>query len=134
MVCKEKSLEVIQTDGRPPVLSPEDGSSGQPGEKTGHRLFPANRPVTEDLGGNIPEPWGVRTDEPGILLIDGNGRSRRRHRFFGEGPVIAVFQHLGVIDEPLVSDPLEQGLFLGGNGIGAESAAMSIASARMLVD
>ena len=91
MVCKEKSSEVIQTDGRPPVLSPEDVSSGQPGEKTGHRLFPVNRPVTEDLGGDIPKPGGVGSDEPGVLLIDRNGCSRKRHRFFCEGPVIAVF-------------------------------------------
>lgn len=92
MVCKEKSLEVIQTDGRPPVLSPEDGSSGErTGEKTGYRLFPVNRPVTEDLGGDIPKPGGVGSDEPGVLLIDRNGCSRKRHRFFCEGPVIAVF-------------------------------------------
>ena len=100
----------------PSVFFLEDGSSGDSGKGSSHRLFPANRPVSEDLGRDIPEPGGVRADETCILLIDGNGYSGKRDRFFGEGPVIPVFRYLGIIDEPLVSDPLEQDLFLGGVG------------------
>ena len=110
-------------DRLPSVFSLEDGFSGESGKESSHRLFPSNRSVTEYLGGNLPEPGGLRADETGILLIDGNGRSRKRDRFFGEGPVIPVLGDLGVVDEPLVPDPLEQDLFLGGSGIRAKALA-----------
>ncbi len=110
-------------DRLPSVLPLERGPPGQAGKEAGVGLFPPDCPVAEDRGGNLPEPGGLRSDEPGVLLVDGNGRSRKRDRFFGEGPVIPVFGHLGVVNEPLVSDPLKQDLFLGGSGIRAEAVA-----------
>ena len=105
------------------VLSLRDGTPGQPGKEPVVGLFPENRPVSENLGGNIPEPEGVQANKPGILLIDGNGGSRKRDRFFGEAPVVPVLGHLGVVDKPLVSDPLEKDLFLGGCRIRSKSVA-----------
>ncbi len=92
-------------DRLPSVFSLKDRSSGKSGIEPGIGLFPPNRPVTEYLGGNLPEPGGVLSDEPGIFLIDRNGRSRERNGFFGEGPVVPVLRDLGVIDEALMSYP-----------------------------
>ena len=103
------------------VLSLKDRTPGQPGEEPVVGLFPENRPVSENLGGNIPEPEGVQANEPGVFLIDRDGGSGKRDRFFGEDPVIPVFGHLGVVDKPLVPDPLEKDLFLGGCRIRSKS-------------
>ena len=92
-------------DRLPSVLSLKDGPSGKSGIEPRRGLFPPNRPVTEYLGGNLPEPGGALSDEPGVLLVDGNGRSRKGDRFLGEGPVIPVFGDLGVIDEALMEGP-----------------------------
>ena len=78
---KEKGSEGIQTD-LSSVFSLEDESFGQPGEKTGHGLLPANRPATNNPGRDIPVPGGVRSDETGILLIDGNGCSKKERLYF----------------------------------------------------
>ncbi|MDA8060610.1 MAG: hypothetical protein M0Z37_09710, partial [Nitrospiraceae bacterium] len=56
-------------------------------------------------GGNLPEPGDALSDEPGVLLVDGNGRSRKGDRFSGKDPVIPVFGDLGVIDEALMEGP-----------------------------
>jgi hypothetical protein len=111
----------------PSVFSLKDGSSGKTGREPGMGLFPANRPVPEYLGGNLPEPGGGFSDKPGVLLIDGNRRSRKRDRFLGEGPVIPIFGDLGVVNEPLVSDPLEKDPFLGGSGIRAPCVRIVVA-------
>ncbi len=92
-------------DRLPSVLSLKDGPSGKSGIEPGRGLLPPNRPVTEYLGGNLPEPGGALSDEPGVLLVDGNGRSRKGDRFLGEGPVIPVFGNLGVVDEALMEGP-----------------------------
>ena len=97
--------------------------SGKSGIEPGRGLFPPNRPVTEYLGGNLPEPGGVLSDEPGVLLIDGNGRSRKGDRFLGKDPVVPVLRDLRVVDEPLMSYPLEKDLLLGGGGIRAKAVA-----------
>ena len=92
-------------DRLPSVFSLKDRSSGKSGIEPGIGLFPPNRPVTEYLGGNLPEPGGVLSDEACVLLVDGNGRSRKGDRFLGEGPVIPVFGNLGVVDEALMEGP-----------------------------
>ena len=110
-------------DRLPSVLSLKDGPSGKSGIEPGIGLFPPNRPVTEYLGGNLPEPGGVLSDEACVLLVDRNGRSRKGDRFLGEDPVIPVLRDLRVVDETLVSNPLEKNRLLGGSGIRAKAVA-----------
>ena len=110
-------------DRLPSVFSLKDRSSGKSGIEPGRGLFPPNRPVTEYLGRNLPEPGGVLSDESGIFLIDRNRCSRERNGFFGEGPVVPVLRDLGVVDEALMSYPLEKDRLLGGSGIRAKAVA-----------
>ena len=92
-------------DRLPSVFSLKDGPSGKSGIEPGIGLFPPNRPVTEYLGGNLPEPGDALSDEWGIFLINRNRGSRERNRFSGKDPVIPVFGDLGVIDEALMEGP-----------------------------
>lgn len=82
---KERGSEGIQSDFSS-VFSLEDESFGQPGEKTGHGLLPANRPAKNNPGRDIPVPGGVRSDETGILLTDENGYSKKERPFFWQKP------------------------------------------------
>ncbi len=77
-------------DRLPSILPLNGETPGQTGKEPAAGLLPEDRPVSKNRRGEIPEPGGLRSGEPGVLLIDGNGRSRKRERFFGEGPVMAV--------------------------------------------
>ena len=94
-----------------------------PGEEPLVRLPPEVGSVSQHDGRDFPQKGGLFGDEMGILLIPGDRLSAQRRRFPVEPAEIAVLADLGVVNEPLATDPAQKDLLLFGRRVDAEFIA-----------
>ena len=94
-----------------------------PGEEPLVGLPPAVSSVSQHDGGDFPQKGGLFGDEMGILLIPGDRHSAQRRGLAGEPAEIAVLADLGVVNEPLATDPAQKNLLLFGRRVDAEFIA-----------
>lgn len=98
-------------------------AAGQLPEVAAIGVLPVHRAVAQHLRRHFRKPRRQLGLELAVLLVDGRLLPGQRQGLAGEGAEIAVFVHLGVIDEALAADPAQEDSFLRRRGVTAEALA-----------
>ena len=117
--------ELEQFGGQPhrllAVLRLPYRATAQLGEIPVIGLFPKHRAIALHNAGHFGKPRREFGLELAVLLVDWRELARRRLRFPRKATEIPIFVHLGIVDVPLTTDPLQQDLRLCGGWVTAKT-------------